>query len=238
MSDKELLENILKSIEIQENLTDEKISSDAIEEIIGMKKILPVRFLYYRNLEKKLYFMAGSPGAGKSETALFLKEKNKIDVIDTDELRKVFTNYNGKNSNLFQKASSKGVNFLVDFSFKNGLSFILDGNFSNYKMQEQNIQRALKREYHIEINFIYRSFDKAKVYTKVREEKTGRKVPDDVFINKTVDSYETVQKFFGQIPVNFYDLDNQKIIYDISKEEFVNILHSEIEMLKSNGSKD
>ncbi|WP_414017274.1 zeta toxin family protein [Aliarcobacter butzleri] len=39
-------------------------------------------------MSKKTYFLAGSPGAGKSEIAQTLSKAKNIDVIDTDEIRK------------------------------------------------------------------------------------------------------------------------------------------------------
>ena len=56
---------------------------------------------------KTAIFMAGSPGAGKSEVAQALGEiYDNLVIIDADEFRKQFPDYNGKNSSKFQKASS------------------------------------------------------------------------------------------------------------------------------------
>ncbi|MBJ1419215.1 zeta toxin family protein, partial [Enterococcus faecium] len=64
-------------------------------------------------------FMAGSPGAGKSEVAIGLAENydNHV-IIDADYFRTQFPDYNGKNSSLFQKASS----WLVEQAFR----YVLD----------------------------------------------------------------------------------------------------------------
>ncbi|WP_414017275.1 zeta toxin family protein [Aliarcobacter butzleri] len=83
--------------------------------------------------------------------------------------------YSGKNSDLFQKASSKGVSILVDTVFKNKYSFILDGNFSEFRLQDENISRASKKDYDIEIFFVYRPLEIAKEYTEIRGDKEGRK---------------------------------------------------------------
>jgi 2-phosphoglycerate kinase len=54
-------------------------------------------------------------GVGKTEIATFLKEiDNNILHIDTDEIREFFRLicYDGQNSDIFQKASSKGFSEL------------------------------------------------------------------------------------------------------------------------------
>ena len=55
--------------------------------------------------KKDAIFMAGSPGAGKSEVAHLLADsyKNMI-VLDTDDFRCLFPDYDGSNSSNFQKA--------------------------------------------------------------------------------------------------------------------------------------
>jgi predicted ABC-type ATPase len=220
MSEQELLFQANQEILFQENATDAEISQRAFEEIRSQKHTLPNKILEYKNKDKRLIFMAGSPGAGKTEVAQLLKQKYKIDSIDTDDIRKLCNGYSGINSHLFQRASSKGVSILLNYAFSNEISFILDGNFADYEVQKRNIERAKKHNYNIEINYIYRPFEVAKRYTKIREERSGRKVPDDVFMKKSLGTIETINKSIDDIKVNFYDLMNNKIIENISKDEF------------------
>jgi predicted kinase len=88
--------------------------------------------------------MAGSPSAGKTEVALGLAENydNHV-VIDADYFRMQFPDYNGKNSDLFQKASSWLVEQALKFVLEKGYSFILDATFAILSA-EKNILRALK----------------------------------------------------------------------------------------------
>src|ERR1039457_1930562 len=56
-------------------------------------------------------FIAGSPGAGKTESSQQLIKKLSSDGhavlrIDSDDLRRQFKEYTGKNSSLFQSATS------------------------------------------------------------------------------------------------------------------------------------
>ena len=209
MSEKDMINGAKNLIWHNLNLNDETISLKALEYIKTNKSKLERIFLTKQNNLKKVYFMAGSPGAGKSEIALILSENKNIDIFDTDEIRKICPNYSGRNSNLFQKASSKGIDILIDIAFKKNHSFILDGNFSNYELQDKNISRAIKRDYEIEIYFVYRPLEIAKEYTRVREEKMGRKIPSNIFYQKFLDAIETVNeiaKKYKDIKITFFDL--------------------------------
>jgi predicted ABC-type ATPase len=229
MSNEEILINANNDIKELENLTDEDIIERAFEQIKSMKHTLPNKVLDYKNNKaNKIIFMAGSPGAGKTEVAKWLEKKLSVDSIDTDEIRKFCDDYNGIKSHLFQKASSRGVSILINYAFKNNISFILDGNFAEYDIQKQNIERALKHNYDVEINYIYRPFDVAKKYTEIREMKTGRKVPDDVFLKKSLGAVDTVNNFIETIKVNFYDLTKNKIIENISKKKFNDLLEKDL----------
>lgn len=62
-------------------------------------------------------FMAGSPGAGKTEVSrgLVRKFKDAPVRIDADEIRTLCPEYTGANAHVFQKAANKGVNTLFDY---------------------------------------------------------------------------------------------------------------------------
>ncbi len=100
-------------------------------------------------------FMAGSPGAGKSEVAIGLAENydNHV-IIDADYFRTQFPDYNGKNSSLFQKASSWLVEQAFRYVLDHGYSFILDATFAILSA-EKNISRALKKHFRVTIFYVY-----------------------------------------------------------------------------------
>lgn len=92
-------------------------------------------------------FMAGSPGAGKTEvakalTALF---RERVLHIDPDDFRSALPGYNGKNSWLFQAAVSVLLGKVLDLAFEQKQSFLLDGTLSNMKTSTENVERAVKR---------------------------------------------------------------------------------------------
>ena len=65
--------------------------------------------------KKTAIFMAGSPGAGKTEVATALEEMlSNICMIDADVFRSQFPEYNGSNSSEFQA----GASLLVEYSLK------------------------------------------------------------------------------------------------------------------------
>ena len=182
-----------------------KIQADAFDWIKKHKKDLFLKFadisLYEQDPYPTTVFMAGSPGAGKTEFSRRLAElfKQKPVIIDADEIRKIIPGYVGKKAYLFQKAATKGVNFLYDYVCKNRLNVIIDGTFA-YADPIENIKRSLKHNRNIEIYFLYQDPVISLKFTKIREKKEFRNVPRDVFINayvKSIENAATVKKKFG-----------------------------------------
>ncbi|MBI3282919.1 zeta toxin family protein [Candidatus Curtissbacteria bacterium] len=182
-----------------------KIQADAFEWVKQHKKYLFLKFADFDSYPKDPYpttvFMAGSPGAGKTEFSRRLAEgfKQKPVIIDADEIRKIIPGYTGKKAFLFQKAATKGVNLLYDYVCKNGLNVIIDGTFA-YAQPVENIKRSLKYNRNIEIYFLHQNPIVSWKFTKVRERKEFRNVPKDVFINaylKSIENVTLVKKEFG-----------------------------------------
>ena len=96
-------------------------------------------------------FMAGSPGAGKTEASIellvgFKDNGNDILRIDADDLRHEFPGYIGENSHLFQKGVSVLVEKIHDLALKQKQSFLLDGTLSHFSKAVNNISRSLKKD--------------------------------------------------------------------------------------------
>lgn len=133
---------------------ENKIAQDALTcaKKKGTKKAIAHRLtdtsLYLPENDPVSVFMAGSPGAGKTESSKELIEQfpgNPILCIDADELRDEFDLYNGSNSHLFQSAVSILVEYIHDRALKQSQSFILDGTLHNEEKARDNIARSLKR---------------------------------------------------------------------------------------------
>jgi len=141
-------------------------------------------------------FMAGSPGAGKTEVSKSLEKKfsTKILRIDADEIRTWCPGYTGNNAHLFQKAATKGVHILFDHAIhKKKCHIILDGTFA-YADALKNIQRSLNEGRKVELWFVYQDPEKAWEFTTAREEEEARRVNKEIFINSFFISRENVKK--------------------------------------------
>ncbi len=158
-------------------------------------------------------FMAGSPGAGKTEASRSLLNKlenvekgRKILRIDPDELRMEFKDYSGNNSWVFQPAVSILVDKIHDFALEQRQSFILDGTLSNYRKAEENIDRSLRRNRRVQILYVYLTPEQAWEFVQKREKKEGRKILPEHFVDQYFAARENVNnlknKFGKKISVD------------------------------------
>lgn len=215
------------------NDEEKKIEEEAFEWIKQHKKELFAKFadleIYSSDSFPTTVFMAGSPGAGKTEFSKRLAEifKQKPIIIDADEIRKMIPGYIGKNSYLFQKAANKGVNFLYDYARSKNLNVILDGTFA-YGGALENIENSLKHNRNVEIYYIYQDPILSWKFTKEREIKEKRNVPKKVFISTYLKSIENVAsakaKFKTRIKLNIVIKDFEKGLnaLELNKESLEN----------------
>lgn len=154
-------------------------------------------------------FMAGSPGAGKTELSRSMIEilrrnatiKHEVIRIDGDEIRRFFSDYTGANSYLFQGAISIIVDKIHDLVLEQKQTFVLDGTFFDYERAAKNIQRSLGRGRKVLVFYIYQEPEVAWKFTQARERTEGRNIPKSAFINGFLGARETVsriRKDFGE----------------------------------------
>lgn len=144
-------------------------------------------------------FMAGCPGAGKTEASIELLESvgengSHILRIDPDDLRAEFPEYKGGNSWLFQKGVSVLVDKIHDLALKQKQSFLLDGTLTNYRIAEQNIKRSLGKDRMIQILYVYQEPKLAWEFVQARERKEGRKIRPEDFARQYFLAREVVNK--------------------------------------------
>ena len=156
---------------------EQKLTEEAESYIKEHKCELIERFanpkVYHFNPSPISLFMAGSPGAGKTEVSKRLIEQftgNLPVRIDADDIRTIFPNYNGANSHIFQRACTIGVNKLFDHVLHNNINAILDGTFA-YERAMENIERSLKHKRRVVIYYLFQDPIVAWTFTKAREEK-------------------------------------------------------------------
>lgn len=200
----------------------QKITDKAVTEAKIIKKVIARKLVDHLPQETApvSIFMAGSPGAGKTEVAKHMittfKDNFAIELvhIENDELRKEFPDYNGLNSPLFQRPATTLVEAIHDRALKRDVSFILDSTLSSFEKAESNIQRSLKRNRTVLIIFVYQEPTQAWHLVQAREDIEGRRVPKEVFIKQFLESQQVVSQlkkiFKNQIDITFIEknLDN------------------------------
>lgn len=141
-------------------------------------------------------FMAGSPGAGKTEASIELIAtlETKVIRIDPDELRAECPGYGGANAYLFQRAVSVLVEKIHDMALENSQNFLLDGTLSNYERARKNIDRSLGRGRTVQILYVYQDPMLAWAFVQAREAAEGRRIPTDQFIDQYFAAREVVNR--------------------------------------------
>lgn len=158
------------------------------------KKLLISKFAdvkVFSPVEKPLsIFMAGSPGAGKTEFSKFyIEEIKKTDKtisivrIDADEIRDLIPHYKGNNSDVVQGAAAIGVEKLYDSVLRNKQNVIIDGTFANFKVALSNVKRSIEKGRRVMIFYIFQDPLIAWSFVKKREALEGRIVPKFAFID-------------------------------------------------------
>ena len=181
----------------------QKESEEAKNFIKNNKQLLFKKFadgdIYKPNKNPISLFMAGSPGAGKTEYSKALIEiaknsANPIVRIDADEIREIIPQYNGANSDMVQSAASIGVHKLYDYVLKNKLNAMVDGTFASFEIVLRNIERSLNRERSVGVYYIYQDPISAWEFTKKREKLEGRMVPKKTFVEAFFNAKKNVIK--------------------------------------------
>ncbi|MFH1413103.1 MAG: zeta toxin family protein [bacterium] len=141
-------------------------------------------------------FMAGSPGAGKTEYSKRFIQKFEGDIarIDADEIREIIPQYIGSNSDIVQGAASIGVDILYDYVLKKKYNLLLDGTFAKFDIAIRNIERSINKNRKVVICYIYQEPQIAWEFTKKREKIEGRKIPKKIFIEAFVNAKKNVEK--------------------------------------------
>ncbi len=173
----------------QENALQEKALAFARKNKKDIARRLIDKNTYVPEKEPVAVFMAGSPGAGKTEASIVLLKKfekagSKILRIDPDELRSEFKDYTGENSWLFQSGVSVLIERILDLALKQGQSFLLDGTLSSYDVARKNIDRSLKRDRVVQILYVYQKPELAWNFVQERESLEGRRIEPATFIGQ------------------------------------------------------
>lgn len=164
-------------------------------------------------------FMAGSPGAGKTEFSKWFVKGLKTSIIrlDPDEIRSYIPGYNGTNSSEVHSAVCICVEKIYDFVLKNKYDILIDGTLASVEVARKNIKRSLKRNRKVGIFYLFQPPNDAWKFTQKRELLEGRKITKKVFINDFLNAYKNInllKKEFGKnIEIYFIEKDfNHNIV--------------------------
>lgn len=183
-------------------MSNEDLEKKAKDWIRNNKKLLIEKFADLNNFpgvsNPFTIFMAGCPGAGKTEYSKSFIESydpdTKIVRIDADEIRDIIPGYAGGNAYKFQGAAALGVEKLFDYIQNHKQNAILDGTFSDFNIGLSNIERALNRNRKVGIFYLYQDPVIAWEFTKKRETVEGRHVSKDIFIKSFFLAKENVNR--------------------------------------------
>lgn len=139
-------------------------------------------FFKKNKLKKDKYaiFMAGIPGAGKTEfTENTIRESPGLISIEHDQLVEYIDGYTPEAYYNYRKAGSVLVTRIFDECLRNGYPFVFDGTLS-HENGIKNINKCLKQGYDVLVIYIVQDTTKAWELTQARElvkkraiEKTG-----------------------------------------------------------------
>lgn len=185
-------------------------------------------------------FMAGSPGAGKTEFSKSLikllygeSPDLKIVRIDPDEIRKDIPIYNGKNSSVVQRACVTAARNIFYYVLKHGQNFIYDGTLSAYDCAKEDVRLSIEKGRRVGIFYLFQDPVVSWGLTKRREILEGRPVPIEVFIKAFFASRENVNKIkadFGKsVKVFFIEKDFEKgtVKYRINVDKIESFVKNE-----------
>ncbi|MSU75149.1 MAG: Zeta toxin [Candidatus Magasanikbacteria bacterium] len=185
-------------------MTDEEIRLEAIEFARRNKnkiaRSLTDTHVFAPEAAPVSFFMAGSPGAGKTELSKRLIENEegaetpRVVRIDGDDIRPKIPGYLGNNSHLFNGAVSLIVEKIHDLVLHNSQSFVFDGIMSKYEKALQNIDRSLAKKRYVVIFYIYQDPLVAWRFTEKREKVEGRNIPKEAFIEEFFGAHDAVNK--------------------------------------------
>lgn len=192
-----------------EMTTEEKrIEAEAIEYAKKHRNEVARRFtdpaIFVPEANPVSVFMAGSPGAGKTEASIELinlkgADGAKVLRIDPDELRERLPGYTGENSWLFQRAVIPIVERIHDLALKQKQSFLLDGTLSSYGVAERNIGRSLEKGRMVQILYVYQDPQQAWQFVQAREAAEGRRIQPEDFLRQYFAARDVVNRLKAEL---------------------------------------
>ncbi len=187
---------------------DKDLSEKALIWVKANKNLILERYNKFPPVTQPVsIFMAGSPGAGKTEFSKhlisnILNASEYIARIDPDEIRMSLPCYVPGKAESFQSATAVAVEKVHDYVTHNSISFLLDGTLSNLGKARSNVEHSIKKGRPVFIQYIYQPPEIAWQFTLAREKVEGRNIPKDAFIHQFFaahDNVDILKKEFGDL---------------------------------------
>lgn len=140
-------------------------------------------------------FMAGLPGAGKTEfTVELIKSFDSEPLrIDMDEIAQMIQGYRPEIADKFRGGASIIMSKIYDEVVKKNIDFVFDGTFSSAGA-DANLSRALAHEYKVKVYYIHQLPDIAWQFTKDRELVEHRAIDREGFVETYFKLRENLEK--------------------------------------------
>lgn len=159
------------------------------------------------DVEPGAFFMAGLPGAGKTEISRGIIRDFKVPMlrIDMDEIAEKLPGYKPENADLFRKPATLLLSEVFSYAIHHNIDFLMDGTLGSSKAGE-NIERCLKRGYSVQIIYAYQKPKLAWEFTKAREKVEHRAIKFEGFVEayyKTINNIKYIsEKYGGKIVID------------------------------------
>ena len=186
--------------------------------------------------EPAAIFMAGLPGAGKTELSRNIISDTKVNFarIDMDEIAEQLPGYTPKHADEFRKPATILLSEAFGYALHHKISFIMDGTFGSAKACD-NIERSLKHGFFVKIVYAFQDPKLAWEFTLAREKVEHRAIKFDGFVEayyKTINNVKAIGEKFGDaisIDVAIKQPDNKVGRWErnLSIKEFDKVLNVE-----------
>lgn len=159
--------------------------------------------------EPAAIFMAGLPGAGKTELSRNLIKDSGVRLfrIDMDEIAEMLPGYKPEKADAFRKPATNILSECLKYALHHKISFIMDGTFGS-KEADRNIERCLKHGFSVKIIYAFQDPRLAWLFTCAREKVEHRGIEFEGFIEsyyKTINNVKQISEKY-----------NKEIILDIA----------------------
>lgn len=176
--------------------------------------------LFPREQQPTSVFMAGTPGAGKTEWRkdFFRQIETPMVHIDPDEFRCLLPCYTGNNSHLFQNAVTRITERVLDRAFERCVSFVLDGTFSSVAVAKRNLKRSLERNRLVQVFFIHQDPRHSWRFVNAREVVEGRGITPEAFIKSYFGCKEVIESILAD-PDFSEAIENRRLAVDVFQKD-------------------